>query len=394
MSAIYRKLRESAKTNGVATTSRALIEEVNGGAVNPARLSIRKLAEAFMGEGWAEHLDRYNRTGQVLESVEGVDPSAFAAITGQLLVNEVREKYKLASMVADSLCSTIAVTNGNLGPQRVPYLSDVTNDSDIVEPGMPYSQTRFSGQYIDHPAVVKKGKIVAVTAEAIYSDLTSQIIDSARSVGTRVALGREEDILKVVLGITNPHSWNGTAYSTYLSSGSNWINTVTGFTLTDWTGLNTLEQLFVKMKDPVTSKPIMIEPKQVFVMPAQKYNLRRIINATEVESGNYATSGNPSRTTGANPLDQNYEILTSPHAFNLLTDAAIGNVSEANANARVYLGDFKRAFVWREAKPLSVIEAPPQNAAEFNNDIVLSVKASLWGVAGVAEPRAVALGKE
>lgn len=394
MSAIYRKLRESAKTNGVAVTSRALIEEVNGGQVNPARLSIRKLAEAFMGEGWAEHLERYNRTGRVLESAEAVDPSAFAAITGQLLVNEIREKYRLASMVADSLCSTIPVTNGNLGPQRVPYLSDVTNDSDIVEPGMPYPATSFKGQYIEHPAIVKKGRICSVTAEAIYSDLTSQIIDSARSVGTRVALGREEDILKVVLGITNPHSWNGSSYNTYLSSGSNWINTVTSFSLIDWTGLNTLEQLFTKMKDPVTGKPILIEPKQVFVMPAQKYNLRRIINATAVESGNYATSGNPSRTISDSPLDRNYEILTSAHAFNLLTDAAIGNVSEANANARVYLGDFKRAFVWREAKPLTVVEAPPQNPMEFNNDIVLSVKASLWGVAGVAEPRAVALGKE
>jgi len=394
MSAIYRKLRESAKTNGVHATGSALIEEVNGGKVDPRRLSIRKLAEAFMGEGWAEHLDRYNKTGRVLESAEAVDPSAFAAITGQLLVNEVREKYKLPSMVADSLCSTIPVTNGNLGPQRVPYLSDVSNDSDIVEPGMPYSQTRFSGQYIDHPAIIKKGKICSVTAEAIYSDLTSQIIDSARSVGTRVALGREEDILKVVLGITNPHSWNGSSYNTYLSSGSNWINTVTSFSLTDWTGLNTLEQLFTKMKDPVTGKPIMIEPKQIFVMPAQKYSVRRILNATAVESGNYATSGNPSRTVSDNPLDSNYEVITSAHAFNLLTDAAIGNVSESNANLRVYLGDFKRAFVWREAKPLTVVEAPPQNPLEFNNDIVLSVKASLWGVAGVAEPRAVALGKE
>ena len=391
--AIERKLREAAKTYGVDKASEVFFDEVREGKINAGRLSIRRLAEAFCGENWAETLGRYNRTGRVTESTEAVDPSGFAAITGQLLVNEIREKYQLASMVADRLAKTIPVTNGNLGTQIVPYLSDVSDDGEVVQPGMPYPQTKFSGQYITHPAITKKGRICAVTMETIYQDLTGQVLDSARSVGTRLALAREEDILKVVLGITNPHSFNGSAYNTYQTS-TPWINTVSTFSLTDWTGINTLEQLFTKMKDPVTGKPIQIEPKQIFVMPAQKYSVRRIINATEVESGNYATSGNPSRTVSNNPLDKNYEILTSAHAFNLLTDSTIGNVSESNANLRVYLGDFQRAFVWREAQPLKVVEAPPLNPADFNQDIALSVKASWMGVAGVSEPRAVALGKE
>ena len=309
------------------------------------------------------------------------------------MVNEIREQYQLASFVGDKLARTIPVTNGNLGTQRVPYLSAVKNDAFTVQPGMPYPMTRFDGQYIDHPAITKKGEICALPMETIYSDLTGQVLDSARSVGQRLALAREEDILKVVMGITNPHSFNGTSYNTYQTS-TPWINRVTSFTLTDWTGLNTLEQLFVKMKDPVTGKPIQIEPKQIFVMPAQKYNLRRILNATEVESGNYATSGNPSRTKSANPLDNNYEVITSAHAFNLLTDTTIGNVTESNANIRVWLGDFQRAFVWREAQPLKVVEAPAMNPLEFNQDIALAVKASWMGVCGVAEPRAVVLGSE
>lgn len=391
--AIEYKLREAAKNYGVDKASAVFFEEVREGKINPARLSIRRLAEAFCGENWADNLTRYNRGVRVTESSEAVDASGFAAITGQLLVNEIREKYQLASMVADRLAKTIPVTNGNLGTQRVPYLSDVSDDGEVVQPGMPYPQTKFSGQYIDHPAIVKKGRICAVTMETIYSDLTGQVLDSARSVGTRLALAREEDILKVVLGITNPHSFNGTAYNTYQTA-TPWINSVGSFSLTDWTGINTLEQLFTKMKDPVTGKPIMIEPKQIFVCPAQKYSVKRIINATEVESGNYATSNNPSRTISNNPLDKNYEILTSAHAFNLLTDTTIGNVSEANANLRVYLGDFQRAFVWREASPLKVVEAPPLNPMDFNNDVALAVKASWMGVCGVAEPRAVVLGKE
>lgn len=391
--AIEYKLREAAKNYGIEKASEVFFEEVREGKVNTKRLSIRRLAEAFCGENWADNLNRFNKVGRVTEANEAVDPSGFAAITGQLLVNEIRQKYQLASLVADRLCSTIPVTNGNLGTQIVPYLSDVSDDGEVVNPGMPYPQTRFSGQYITHPSIVKKGRICAITMETIYSDLTGQVLDSARSVGTRLALAREEDILKVVLGITNPHSFNGSSYSTYQAS-TPWVNKTTSFSLTDWTGINTLEQLFTKMRDPVTGKPIMIEPKQIFVMPAQKYSVRRIINATEVESGNYATSGNPSRTTSSNPLDKNYEILTSAHAFNLLTDSTIGNVSESNANLRVYLGDFQRAFVWREAQPLKVVEAPPLNPLDFNQDIALAVKASWMGVAGVSEPRAVVLGQE
>jgi hypothetical protein len=145
------------------------------------------------------------------------------------------------------------------------------------------------------------------------------------------------------------------------------------------------------MVDPVTGYPILIEPKQMLVMPALKYQARSIVNATEVQRGNYATSGEPVRTLAANPLDRDYQILTSPHALKALTDSG---VTAANANGRVYLGDFKKAFVWREAKPLTVVEAPPLNPLEFNQDIALAVKASWMGVAGVRDPRYVVLGKE
>lgn len=390
---IYQTLRESCKSAGATKTAEVLVEQVREGKVKADRISIRRLAESFMGSDWADVLDKHNKGVRVTEAAEFVDPSAFTAITGQLLVNEIREQYQLASFVGDKLARTIPVTNGNLGTQVVPYLSAVKNDAFTVQPGMPYPQTRFDGQYITHPAITKKGEICSLPMETIYSDLTGQVLDSARSVGQRLALAREEDILKVVMGITNPHSFNGTSYNTYQTS-TPWINKVTSYSLTDWTGLNTLEQLFVKMKDPVTGKPIQITPKQIFVMPAQKYNVKRILNATEVENGNYATSGNPSRTRSANPLDNDYELITSAHAFNLLTDTTIGNISEANANIRVWLGDFQRAFVWREAQPLKVVEAPPMNPLEFNQDIALAVKASWMGVCGVAEPRAVVLGSE
>ena len=384
------KLKQVCEQNGVQATVNTLKEAFAEKKITAGDFSLRRMAEAFMGHNWTSVLE--NRLGRVQESTEAVSASLFTAITGQLLVNEIKEKFKLASFIGDSLATTIPVTNGNLGTQKVPYLSDVRDIGERLEEGEPYPQTQFAGQYITYPGVEKHGRICAVTMEAIYSDLTTQILDSARSVGTYLALTKEYKILQVILGVTNNHSWNGTSYNTYLTTGA-WINKLTSFSLTDWTSINSLEQLFVNMVDPVTGYPILVEPKQMLVMPALKYQARSVINATEVRRNNpgYATSGAPIQNVSDNPLDRDYQIMTSPHALKALTDSG---VSASNANTRVYLGDFQKAFVWREAKPLTVVEAPPLNPLEFNQDIALAVKASWMGVAGVRDPRYVVAGTE
>jgi len=384
------KLKQVCEQNGVQATVNTLKEAFAERKVSAGDFSLRRMAEAFIGHQWQSVLE--NRLSRVQESSEAVSASLFTAITGQLLVNEIKEKYQLASFIGDQLATTIPVTNGNLGTQKVPYLSDVRDIGEKLEEGEPYPQTQFAGQYITYPGIEKHGRICAVSMEAIYSDLTTQILDSARSVGTYLALTKEYKILQVVLGVTNNHSWNGTSYNTYLTTGA-WVNKITSYSLTDWTTINSLEQLFVNMVDPVTGYPILIEPKQMLVMPALKYQARSIVNATEVRRNNpgYATSGAPIQNISENPLDRDYQILTSPHALKALTDSG---VSVANANTRVYLGDFKKAFVWREAKPLTVVEAPPLNPLEFNQDIALAVKASWMGVAGVRDPRFVVAGTE
>jgi hypothetical protein len=389
--AIEHKLKQVCESSGVAATVNTLNEAIAEKKVRPEEFSLRRMAEAFIGHNWGDVLQR-NISKTVYESSEAVSASLFTAITGQLLVNEIKEKYQLASLIGDQLATTIPVTNGNLGTQKVPYLSDVRDLGEKLEEGEPYPQTSFAGQYITYPGIEKHGRICAVTMEAIFSDLTSQILDSARSVGTMLAVTREYKILQVVLGVVNNHSWNGNSLNTYLTSGS-WVNTLGSFSLTDWTSMNTLEQLFVNMVDPVTGYPIMVEPKQVLVMPALRYTAKNILNATEVRqtAPGYATSGEPKQTVSANPLDQNYQILSSPHALKALVDSG---VTAANANKRVYLGDFKKAFVWREAKPLTVVEAPANNPLEFNQDIALAIKAGWMGVAGVRDPRYVVLGKE
>jgi|694.fasta_scaffold70575_2 hypothetical protein len=383
------KLKKLTESYGITKTAKFLGDAIRDKKISKHNISIRQLAESFLGSNWAENLYRYNSGVRVQEATEGVDASSFTAITGQLLVNEIKDKFELAKLIGDDVCETIPVTNGNLKEQKVPWLSNVIDSVEKVEEGMPYPNTSFSPNFIEYPAIEKIGRICAVTMEAIYSDLTGQILDSAGSVGTYCGLAREERILKVVLGLVNNHKWNGTSYNTYLSSGA-WVNTVSNFVLKDWSSVNTLEQLFVDMLDPNTGKNILIEPKQMLVMPANRYRAIRAFSATTTRSGDFATSGNPDQIEAPNPLDKDYQILTSPHARRLLTESG---VSKAVADSFVLLGDFKKSFVWREAKPLTVVEAPAQNPREFEQDIALAVKASMMGVACVRDPRYVVRGR-
>jgi hypothetical protein len=403
MKNLGKKLKAFGKQNGVLKTKTYLAESIAKGDISLRNVSLRGLAEGIIGDDWAEKMQRFNGPDRVfMEASEAVDASNFAAITGQILITTVQEKYKLANMIGDELVQTIPAGQ-NLSSELIPWLSDISPSPDVVQPGMPYSQTQFSGNYVRIPAIEKVGRICAITAEMIYSDKTSQALSSAESVGTYCGLVREERILNTVLGLTGSYVY-GTAvgaestlntYSTTAQAGMTFgfVNKVASYALSNWSSINTLEQLFYNMKDPNTGKPIQVfEPgaMSILVMPFQKYTASRILNPqTVTKNGPFATSGDVEQLESPNPLDTNYKILTSANARNLLVTSG---VSAGTADKYVFLGNFKKAFVWREAKPLEVVQAPANNWAEFNQDITVAIKASWWGSCGVMDPRYVVQG--
>jgi hypothetical protein len=402
MKSLGKKLKEFGQQNGLAKTKAFFSESIAKGDVAVNRISLRGLAEGIMGDDWAEQLNRFNGPERTfMEATEAVDASNFAAITGQILITTVQEKYKLASFIGDQLVSTIPAGQ-NLSTEIIPWLSDISPSPEVVQPGMPYPQTQFSGNYVRLPAIEKVGRICAITAEMIYSDKTSQALASAESVGTYCGLVREERILNTVLGLTGSYVYGTAAgaeatlntYSTTAQAGMTFgfINKIASYSLSNFASINTLEQLFYQMKDPNTGKPIDIfgPGMQMLVMPFQKYTASRILNPqTVTKNGPFATSGDVEQLESPNPLDTNYGLLTSAHARNLLVTSGI---AAATADKYVYLGNFKKAFVWREAKPMEVVQAPANNWAEFNQDIAVAIKASWWGSAGVTDPRYVVQG--
>lgn len=382
------KISEVARKHGRDVGSAFLRESL---AERRARLddfSLRQFAERTMGYRWQEKLHRFNAGDRFQEASEAVDASNFVSISGQLLVDVVKDRYQQATFLGNELLATETITNGNLGTHVEPYLSNVINGPSVVQQGEPYPRSQFTPQTVTHPAPQKFGEICEVTMEMIWSDKTKQALDAAGSVGDLVGMYEEEQKLKVVYGVTNPYVFNGTALNTYLTAGA-YVNDQTGFTLTDWESVNGMEQLLYQIVDPVTGKNIDIKPTALLVLPARRHTAKRIMNATETRSGDI-TTGSGTQTIAASPLDANYPVLFSRHARRLLVAAGVaGGV----ADSYTILGDFKRAFVWRQVFPTTVVQLPPGNPAEFDRDIALQIKAHGYGVASVRDPRYVTRGR-
>ncbi len=382
-------LREQAKQHGIANAVKIMQEGVTSGKIRDEDFSLRECAQAFLGDAWAAKLKEHQM--KLKEgSATAVDASGFSTITGQLFVDRVKAKYKMATFVGDQLFSVEPVTNGNLTTHREPWLGDSADDPGIVNQQEPYPSTTFGAQYIDLPAPKKYGRICRVTFEMIFSDLTGQARSSADSVGKRVGLWVEKQRLQVVASIVNNHSWNGTAYDTYQAT-TPWINKITDFTLDDWTDVNRIEQLFAQMLDPVTGEPIDIDVDTVLTVPTLKYTLRRILHATQTRSGDI-TTGAGNQTVAGNPLDKDYSILYSKHLRKMLIAAAAAGglaLTAAVADTVTFWGDFKKAFVWREVFPHRVVQAPPMSPEEFNQDVLWQIKSNVFGAPGVRDPRFV-----
>lgn len=384
-------LRNFARQHGVDRTvqyfqearrPRAGRQGQSGPVIEEHQISLRDLAEGLMGPNWAT---KFRKPFHLLEAAEAVDSSTFSAITGQLFVDIVKEKYNSPDFIGDELVTVYPVANGNLATHLVPSHSQVVDPPKKIQQGQPYDFSTFLPLSTTLPAPEKRGEICAVTFEMIYADLTRQALDSAAGVGRRVGIDREERILKVVLGLVNNYIFNLTSFNTYQTS--TWTNTTSGNVLNDWQSLNIVEQMAANMLDPITGKviDIPITEMKLLVMPYRKYNAKRALTATNTRSGTYPTSTPVGNIVDApNPIDVQYQILTSKFAYQLLLASGLTAVQ---AQEYFFLGAFKKAFAYRQVYPLQTIQAPPNNPYEFLQDIVVAVKAQEFGVAGVMDPR-------
>lgn len=370
------------------------------GQIREHDISLRALAEGILGENFQQKLMRHAAGAYrgVFESQTAIDVSAFSNITGQLYVDRVLENYKNPAFIANTLVTTIGVTNGNLGTHREPWLSRVLDEPSAIQPGGLYPMTSFKEQYIDLPAVGKFGEQIGITLEMIVSDLTRQANTAADDLGRKMGQFEERIGLVTICGLNvtkygNGNTWKymGTGYNTYQAS--LYDNVISGATVTDYSGIANMELKFTKMVDLASGDPIdvPIENRKVLCVPDKEWELRKVFNATDVLTGAFPTTGAGTnfQTHSPNPLTGQYPMVPSTYLYHLLTDAAPNGLGLTAAQAKEHLwyGALSQAFVKREVEPAQVFQAPPMNEAEFNQDIMLRVKTRNWFSYGVEKPQ-------
>ena len=381
MSLNYKELKRRYDLDGAEQTVRHLCEALAKRDLAPEDFSIRDLAEALVPDGrqWVRMLDPRSSGGvSVLESEGAVDVTAFLNVTGQVIYSKILDAYTQEAFVASKLVQTIPT---RLDGEKIPGVSRVADNIDVVPPGMPYPHLGFGEDYIETPSTSKRGFIVPVTKEAIFFDRTHLVLSRAAEVGEILGLNKEKRLLDLVVGVTNNYKQNGASFNTY-NAATPWKNVLAANELVDWTDVDAAEQLFADMLDPATGEPVLVRGTTVLVMPAYRHAAHRVFNAAEIT---YTASGSATATNAANPLG-NYRVYESRLAYRRIVASG---VAAADAKKWWFIGDFRKAFAYMENWPITVTQAPLGSEADFNNDIVLRFKASERGAAAVLNPRFV-----
>lgn len=386
------KLRQLYRTKGANGTCQHIAESLQAtrrgeiGHLKPSDFSIRELAEGLVENGaeWVRSMDpKYGGGQSVMESSDGVDSTAFANITGQLLINAVMEGYENEAFMISRAMRTVST---RLNGEIVPGIGKLGDKTESVGEGMPYPRAGISEDYITTPQTDKKGVIVPVTKEAIFFDRTGLILERANGVGESLGLNKEKRCVDVLIGATNNHKWKGTSYNTYQAS-TPWINILSGATydLQDWNEIDDADQLFNDITDPNTGEPVVMMANTIIATPAKRQVVNRILNATEVR---HTTNSGNTQTLAGNPFGSGLTSVVSRYLYSRLKSQL--SLSAANAKATWFYGDISKAFRYMENWPITVTQAPQNSEAEFDRDIVVQFKASERGVAAVWNPRCIA----
>ena len=371
------ELRHRCDRHGLRPMKAWLQEGFTKKLFKPDDFSIRELAETLVDDGreWVEGMGP-GKSSQFFEA-GAVQTGVFTSITGQIFYNSVLEGFTLPEFVISQLIPV--QTGAEINGERIAGVSQIGDQAEVVDESMPYPMVGVSEDWIDSPATQKQGLICGVTREAVYADKTGQLMQRCRDVGYALGLTYEKAAIDCVIDentTRHRYRWRNTSFATFQAT-TPWINTQTN-ALVDWTDIDNANQLFNAILDPMTGEPVLLKPDTLICTQQLEMTAKRIRNATEITvvTPGFATTGNPTETRVANPMQGAFEVVTSPLvAARLATDTSW------------FYGDPRKAFVFMECWPLSVEQAPTTSEDNFKRDIVSQYRADRRGAYFVREPR-------
>jgi hypothetical protein len=388
----YQDLKQLVEMEGPEACERHLVDALENRHIQPSDFSIREMAEAFVGREWVDSFrPKSGRTVRLVEA-DAVSFSHFSNITGQVFFNEVKTAYADEEFVFSAVVPT--TPSRILDAEKVPGLSGIGDEFDVVGEREEYPMVGFSEDYVEVAAKRKRGGIVAVTKEAILADLTGNLLSNARKIGFWLGLNREKRIIDAIIdengGATSivngghRYHWRGTTAATYQTSAAAfpfYDNVTTSAGLVDWTDIDEAWRTLAAITDPYTGEPILIQPTHLIVTTQNLWTAARIVNATEVRNTTpgYATTGNPNQTDTRNPVQMvlgNLQVLSS----RLLT-------ARAATDTDWWLGNPQKAFRYFSIWDITPEESAQNSQDAFRRDIQMSFKISEMGCAATIEPR-------
>ena len=382
--------------------------------------SIREMAESVLGHDGVRVLDPINgdeyarnmkarahisaanpdNNQALFESTGfGLDPSAFininafSILTGGLIEVKMLESFNNPSFIGDRLMPTMPT---KLNGQKVIGLNPIGDKSARRQPGQPHPRAQFGERWIQTPETRENALAMDVTKEAVFYDLTGDILNMASSIGEELAYRKELEILDTVIGYTNSWNWKGTGYNTYVAAGGNTLGYAGNLIgsnanpLYDWTSIQTGYMAFNRFTDPDTGKRIMCQPNLILVCPGKLATANLILDSltTQFRTGGQQSTANPLyvNSGAGNPVSNfgNYGVLTSPLLEQQLVNSL--GLTTANATENWFMIDPTKAFKYMQNYPLQIQQASPQSYSMVDNGLVASYFGHERGIPSIWSP--------
>lgn len=356
-------------------------------------LYARGLRELY--EASAKPRQLYEAGNTAIQPSQFIDISSWDVTVGGLIESKIIEEYRKPGYIMDRLFRKIPTT---MHAEKLIATGRIGDKALLMQPGQSHPAAQFTERFITTPYTMKYGLKCEVTKEAVFFDRTNQVLTRAGSIGLELGLRRELWMTDVFLGVINPYIYGGVAYNTYITSGGNWANDITGNSLTDVNNLNTMWVSAQRMTDQESGQRIAVQPKTIVVPPGARFTAGNIIRSTQNEfltSGSGSVYNQGTRTHAPQAEDfygdsiGQYEILWSPFIDQRMLAADGLNLSASTAAGYWWAVVEDMAFAWMENWDINIMTVNANDYVMADNGIVMAAIGDFMGTPAVYDPRYV-----
>jgi hypothetical protein len=321
----------------------------------------------------------------LLEDEGAVSTNAFQNVSGQFVFQNTMDAYNAEDNIFTKLIPEAPAST--LDGEKIPGITEIGDEIAVRKEGDPYALAGVGENWLFSPSIKDRGLIIALTWEALFNDKVGQLPQRCGDVGKWGGVNREKAAIDCFIDeIVNDtsgswrYNWRGNVIASYNDNTGthSWDNLSASNGLVDWNNLNTAEINAAAIVDPFTQEPITIEPRHLVVTKQLEQTANRLINATEIRvaTPGFATSGNPTQTTMANPYKGKYEVVCSRQL-----------TARMATKTSWFLADIAKYAKCMMAEKANVLQAPPNNQDEFHRRIVSQWRFNERRAYVVVEPR-------